>query len=129
MWRALDDPAIWEGIGGVDRVYDPVIDDQGHLRGFSFDTLVGGRPYRGRATPRDRVEGITISWNIDSGEIRGVTSVDLEEEYGDTAVTVTVAFEVSGMLSTLFFPVISAAIGNGLPEAVERFAESLANAR
>lgn len=126
MWRALDEPATWEGIGGVDRVYDPVIDDQGHLRGFSFDTLVGGRPYRGRATPRDRVEGITISWNIDSGEIRGVTSVDLEEENGDTTVTVTVAFEVSGMLSTLFFPVISAAIGNGLPEAVERFAESLA---
>lgn len=127
VWKALDSPTTWEGIGGVDRVIDPVIDDQGRLRGFSFETTVGGRAYRGRATPRERIETEKMSWDIDAGEIKGTTAVHLAGGADDTMVTVTLDVESAGILSSLFFPMISSAIGNGLPGAVEDFAKSLAD--
>ena len=124
-WGALDRPTTWEGIGGVDRVVDPIIDEHGGLRGFSFETMIGGRPYRGTATPRQRVEGSTMSWAIDSSEVRGVTGVDLHDVEEGTLVTVTIEVETAGVLSALFFPVIVTAMKNALPEAVEEFAAGL----
>jgi hypothetical protein len=115
----------WEGIAGVDRVFDPVIDDQGRLQGFSFSTAVGGRGYRGTARPHERVEGSRMAWDIESSEVRGVLTVDLAPESQGTGVTVTIDMESVGMLSTLFFGVIISALRNGLPGTVERFAATL----
>jgi hypothetical protein len=125
VWKALDQPETWETIGGVDRVLDPVIDEAGRLRGFDFEIVAGGRRYQGRATPLAREEGELMAWNVVSTEVRGSTTVQLSDDGAGTRIRVTLKVEAAGMLSVLFFPVVAAAVGNGLPGAVESFAASL----
>jgi len=122
VWESLQLPATWQSIGGVDRVYDPVFDADGTLRGFSFETMVGGKLRAGTATPYDREEGRRIAWRVESHEISGVTTVDLTAEGSGTAITVRLDVASAGMLSAMFFPAIAGAIGIGLPAAVEDFA-------
>jgi carbon monoxide dehydrogenase subunit G len=122
VWASLDEPSTWESIGGVDRVFDPKIDDQGRLAGFSFDTVAAGRKYVGVATPHQRAEGSVMSWRIENSEVRGLTKVELEPSNPGTAITVTLEVQSAGLLSSVFFPVIAGAIGNGLPRAVDEFA-------
>ena len=112
----------WEQIGGVDRVTEAIIDDDGHLRGFMFESKAGGMAYKGQATPNDREEMTTMGWSIETSELRGITRVDLEDIETGTQITVSLDVESVGMLASLFFPVIAAAIGNSLPGAVEEFA-------
>jgi hypothetical protein len=121
VWATLDEPETWGSIGGVDRVFDPKLDEEGHLVGFSFDTVAAGRKYVGTATPHERVEGKRMAWNIENRELRGVTSVTLNPIDTGTTVTVTLQVESVGTLSSILFPVIAAAIGRGLPSAVEQF--------
>lgn len=126
VWAALDRAETWEAIGGVDRVFDAAMDEEGRLQGFSFETVAGGKSYTGVASPHRRVEGETMAWNVKSSEIRGVTEVDLERDGGTTTVTVTLQVESAGFLSSMFFPVIAKAIGKGMPEAVDEFVDGLA---
>lgn len=125
VWTALDTPDVWEGIPGVERVIDPVIDEGARLRGFSFETTAGGRRYLGRATPHVRVEGEAMGWQIESPEVRGVVRVDLSPLDSGTSVKVSLEVESAGMISAMIFPMIARAIGDGLPDAVERFAAGL----
>ncbi len=122
VWQSLDDPVTWESIGGVDRVYDPVIDAAGQLRGFSFDSVVAGKKYVGRASPYQRQDLRLMSWHVENSEIRGVTTVELANAQPGTTVTVTLQVESAGFMSGMFFPIIANAIGNGLPAAVDSFA-------
>jgi len=126
VWASLDEPGTWEAIGGVHRVFDPVIDDQGRLRGFSFDTVAAGRRYVGTARPDRRDEGRLMAWRIQNSEVRGVTMVELEEVEGGTSISVTLEVESVGLLSSMFFPVVAGAIGSGLPQAVNGFAAGYA---
>lgn len=124
VWSALDRPETWEAIGAVDRVFDPNIDSQGRLQGFSFDTVAAGKKYVGKATPHQRIEGERMSWRVTTTDVKGLTTVDLARADDGTAIKVTLVVESAGPLSTLFFPVIAAAIGNGLPASVDAFAAS-----
>jgi hypothetical protein len=124
-WAALDRPSTWEGIGGVDRVVDPVVDEEGRLQRFGFLTEIAGRSYRGNATLARRVEGETVSWAIDSGEVRGSITVDLADRSGSTQVTATIELDSVGFLSSMFFPVITGAIRSGLAGTVDHFAAGL----
>ena len=124
VWDALDQPETWEQIGDVDRVTEAIIEDHGRLRGFTFESKAGGMAYTGQATPHNREELSTIGWSIETSELRGITRVELDDAGGNTQITVTLEVESVGMLASLFFPVIAAAIGNGLPEAVEKFADT-----
>jgi len=125
VWRALNLPATWEAIAGVDRVREPITDEDGSLRGFTFDTVVAGKSYVGTARPHERDEGRRISWEISNQEIRGVTRVDLTPDGPGTRITVTVDVESAGLMSRMFFPVVAATIGKGLPASVEEFAAAL----
>lgn len=125
VWAALDRPETWEAIGGVDRVFDPQIDDHGRLRGFSFETVAGGKRYVGVAHSLQRVEGEVLAWKIANSEVTGVTRVDLAAERDTTGITVTLHVESAGLLSSLFFPIVAGAIGRGLPAAVDGFAIAL----
>ena len=120
----MDKPETWEEIGGVDRVIDPLIDGDGRLRGFSFETVVAGMTYLGKATPKAREEFRLMAWNIENSEVRGVTAVHLSDDGDGTRVEVTLEVESVGIFSSMFFPVIVRSIGNGLPRAIEEFAES-----
>lgn len=122
VFSVLDEPETWEQIGGVDRVIDAVVDPEGRLQGFTFEVRAAGKSYVGRATPRERVEGRLIAWNVDTSEVRGATAVTLEPDGDRTKITVTLEVESKGLLSTMFFPVIAAAIGSGLPRSVDEFA-------
>ena len=124
VWDSLDEPSTWEAIGGVDRVFDPKIDEEGRLRGFSFDTVAAGRKYVGIASPHERVEGKLMSWRVQNSEVRGITRVELDPTNPGTIITVTLEVQSAGLLSGMFFPVIAGAIGNGLPRAVDAFAAS-----
>lgn len=125
VWAALDRPETWEAIGGVDRVFDPTIDSGGRLQGFAFETSAGGKRYVGQATPQSRIDGETMAWAISNSEVRGTTRVDLVDQGGSTRIEVTLEVESAGFLSSMFFPVIAKAIGNGLPRSVDEFAAGL----
>jgi carbon monoxide dehydrogenase subunit G len=122
VWAALDEPQTWESIGGIDKVVDPIVDPEGRLQGFSFDTIVAGTPYRGEATPAGREEGLRIGWNIENSEISGSITVALSENGSNTSITTTLTVESKGMLASMFFPVIAKAIGSGLPRSLDAFA-------
>ena len=122
VWKALDRPETWEGIGGVDKVIAPVIDNDDRLRGFSFETAVGGKIYLGKATPKAREESRLMAWTIENSEVRGVTTVQISDDGPGTRVQVTLEVESVGMLASMFFPVIANAIGSGLPQTVDAFA-------
>lgn len=126
VWTSLDEPSTWEAIGGVDRVFDPKIDDEGRLQGFSFDTIAAGRKYVGVATPHEREDMKVMSWRVQNSEVRGVTRVELEPTNPGTIIRVTLEVQSAGLLSGMFFPVIAGAIGNGLPRAVDEFAAGFA---
>jgi hypothetical protein len=123
VFASLDEPATWEQIGGVDRVFDPVIDSEGRLRGFSFEVRAAGKKYMGSATPHERTEGELMSWHVDTTEVRGITRVALEPVDAGTAITVTLEVESKGLLSAMFFPVIASTIGSGLPRSVDEFSQ------
>lgn len=126
VWAALDRPETWEAIGGVDRVFDAIVDPEGRLQGFSFETVAAGKAYVGTATPHERVEGERMAWDVRNSEVRGVTTVGLSNADPGTSITVTLEVHSAGLLSSMFFPVIAGAIGNGLPRSVEEFAAGLA---
>jgi hypothetical protein len=128
-WRSLDVPATWEGIGGVDRVVNAVIDDQGRLQGFTFITTIGGRSYRGTARAKERLEGRRMGWSINSSEVKGAITIDLSDHERGTLVEATIDLESVGVLSSLFFPVIAGALGSGLSGAVDSFAAGLGGER
>jgi carbon monoxide dehydrogenase subunit G len=125
VWAALDEPSTWEAIGGIDRVLDPVIDSNGHLRGFAFEVVAGGRRYHGRAKPLHRELERLMAWSVDTSEVSGTTSVEISPNNAGTLIAVTLEVESKGLLSTMFFPVISSTIGTGLPRSVDDFAERL----
>jgi carbon monoxide dehydrogenase subunit G len=106
-------------------VFDPTIDDQGKLRGFSFETVAAGKKYVGLATPHARIEGHKMAWRVKNSEVRGLTTVELTTAADGTRIVVTLEVQSAGLLSTMFFPVIAGAIGNGLPKAVDQFAQEL----
>lgn len=125
VWAALDEPTTWEAIGGVDRVLDPVIDSSGHLRGFAFEVLAGGRRYHGRAKPLHREHERLMAWSVDTTEVSGTTSVEISPNNAGTLIAVTLEVESKGLLSTMFFPVIASTVGRGLPRSVDDFADRL----
>lgn len=124
VFATLDEPSTWEKVGGVDRVLDPVIDGEGRLQGFSFEVRAAGKSYVGLATPHERLEGELMSWNIDTTEVKGITQVALELIDDGTEITVTLEVESKGLLSAVFFPVIAATIGTGLPRSVDEFVQT-----
>jgi carbon monoxide dehydrogenase subunit G len=125
VWKSLDEPATWEAIPGVDRVIDPVVDADGRLRGFSFESDVGGRKYLGEATPARREEGRLMAWDIDSSEVKGKVAIEIGPQDDGTNVQVRLDVEGAGMLGSLFFPVIASAIGSGFAATVEEFVAGL----
>jgi carbon monoxide dehydrogenase subunit G len=127
VWKALDTPETWEGIPGVDRVFDPIIDDDARLRGFSFESTAGGRRHLGTALPEERVEGEVMAWRIETSEVHGGIRVELAPSPRGTAIEITLRVASAGIMSSMFFPVIAAAIGSGLPRAVDEFAAGLSS--
>jgi len=125
VWEALNDPKSWESVPGVDRILESVIDQEGQLQSFSFESLAAGKRYLGRALPAGREFEKMMAWDIETSEIRGRIIVSLGGTDDGTRVDVMLRLESVGVLSSVFFPVIASAIGDGFPKTVQDFARDL----
>ena len=94
IWDSLTRVETWEKIPGVDQVTSSRSDESGNLDAFTFIATIGGRPYRGTARLRDRVEPSRMAWDIDSPDVRGSIAVDLAPDDGGTTVTVALTVAV-----------------------------------
>lgn len=125
VWKRLQAATTWSEIGPVESVWDPRHDDHGQLAGYRWSTSVGPRRYEGTA---ERIDGHApdhIALALDAGEISGVLAATLEAlSEHETKITVELTIQPRGVLSTMFFGVISDVVTRGLPRQVEQFAES-----
>ena len=125
VWDRLQEPDIWRSIGPVQNLWDPVIED-GVLAGFQWSTDIGGVVYKGTgtATIQDRPDQYQLV--LDTSEMAGTITVDLSKgNRGETIVDVTLELRSKGLLSSMFFPVVSRSIGGGLAGQVEDMATQL----
>lgn len=125
VWSALNSPKSWESVPGVDRILESVIDQEGQLQRFTFESLAAGKRFLGRANPAGRELEKMMAWDIETSEILGLVIVRLRAIDDATRVDVSLRMESVGVLSSVFFPVIASAIGDGFPRTVEDFALGL----
>lgn len=120
VWERFQDPETWKGIGPIDGI-EGVERDGDRLLAFRWNTHVGPTRYRGRSTMTENLPGRRVSMELDSSEMGGRLSVDLEGDDDATLVAVRLDFATKGTMSALFFPVIAEAIQNGLRTQVDAF--------
>ena len=123
VWTTLQDAATWSGIGPVDKVWEPTHTDDGTLESFQWSAHVGPTSYKGSAVIAASIAPRHMRLDLDSSELKGSLTADLDDE--TTQLTVTLEVASKGAMGSLFFPLIADAIGRGLPEQVEEFAASL----
>lgn len=124
VWKTLQDAATWSGIGPVDNVWEPVHRYDGTLESFQWSAHVGPTSYKGSAVVAEATAPTRMKLDLDSGELNGSLITDIEHS-DTTRLTVTLEVASKGTMGALFFPLISEAIGRGLPEQVEEFAAAL----
>jgi carbon monoxide dehydrogenase subunit G len=125
VWDGLQHPKVWESIGPVQKVWDPGTED-GILTSFQWSTDIGGIVYEGTgtATVQDRPDRYELV--LDTSEMAGTIVVDLSAgDPGGTIVDVTLELASKGLLSSMFFPMLKRAIGDGFPDQVEEMAGQL----
>lgn len=126
VWDGLQDPVIWSSLGPVQKLWDPVVEDR-VLTGFQWSTEIGGSTYEGTGTATVRNRPDRYQLVLDTSEMAGTITVDLSFGNPDNTVAdVTVELRSKGFLSSMFFPVVSRAVSDGLPEQVDGMAEQLA---
>ena len=124
VWESLQDAATWSGIGPVDDVFGATHAADGTLESFEWSAHVGPTKYRGSAQVAIADAPRHMKLNLDSSELKGSLITDIDENES-TSLSVTLEIVSKGGMASLFFPLISEAIGRGLPEQVERFAATL----
>jgi carbon monoxide dehydrogenase subunit G len=125
VWDRLQVPETWEGISGVDSVFEPRHDESGQLVGFKFRSTAVGRQYEGTATPGPREHEASLTWNIATSEIKGWVRVDLGPGNDGTRIEVTMHVESVSMMASFGFRFIAAAIRDGFQETADDFARSM----
>ena len=126
IWDALQDPDTWTRIGPVQKVWDPTLDDDGVLLGYQWSTSIGGKTYEGTATTVEHAVPSRYVLDLDGGEMGGLISTDIGDEGDDgTDVNVNIELRSQGIMSSLFFPAIKKAVGDGFPDQVEDLARYL----
>lgn len=120
-WAHLQEAETWEALAGIDRVHNVVHNDEGQLISYEFDAIAGGKRYPGVATVTERVNPDRMVLRIDSSEIDGNISTTLADDH-PLELRVRLQLRSKGLLSTMFFPVVAASVGNGFPRQVDEFA-------
>lgn len=124
-WAALQRPETWASLAGVDEITDPEFSDDGSLAGYAFVATAAGQQYPGRASTlvSDPPEQMAVS--IDTSHLAGTINTRLRDDANSIVVEVTLELTTKSALTSMFFPVLSTAVGNGLPGQVEAFAQRL----
>ena len=76
VWDGLQDPAVWNSIGPVQNLWDPVIED-GVLTGFQWSTDIGGVVYKGTGKSVIQERPHRYQLILDTSEMAGTITVDL----------------------------------------------------
>lgn len=123
IWEQLQVAETWSNIGPVEDVWDAEHAEDGQLQRYRWSTTVGPRSYRGRAKVVASEPAHLMRLDLDATEVVGTLTTRLSQNGTDaTQLEVTLEIESRGTLSTLFFPIVSDAVGRGLPRQVEEFA-------
>ena len=127
VWDALQQPATWEGIGPMDRVYDARQGADGTLTAYGWNASIAGRHWSGTARTTLAEPGERMDVTLDSSEIRVTITAALGANGAEgTKLDVGLTAESRSMLASLFWGVIEGGIRNGLPEQVESLAGRIA---
>jgi carbon monoxide dehydrogenase subunit G len=125
VWDRLQVPETWEGISGVDSVFEPRHDEDGQLVGFKFHSTAVGRQYEGTATPGAREHQSSLTWDIATSEIKGRLRAELHPLDTGTRIDVTMHVESVSMMASFGFRFVTAAISRGFSETVAAFASGM----
>ena len=118
VWDQLQEPDVWASLGPVQKVWDPIF-DEGVLTGFTWSTDIGGKTYEGTGTAVSHQRPDRYELLLDTSEMSGTITADLTAANpGGTEAIVAIELKSKGLLSSMFFPAIKNAIGNGFPEQV-----------
>lgn len=124
-WSHLQEAETWEALAGIERVHNVRHDADGQLISYEFDVIAGGKRYPGVATVTERHNPERMVLHIESSEIDGSITASLADDH-PLELTVGLQLESKGLLSTMFFPVVAASVGNGFPRQVDEFAARVA---
>lgn len=121
-WDHMQEIDTWAGVGPVSYAKNARHHDDGTLAGFDWGAEVGGKTYSGTAevVKADRPESFKL--DLTTSEIVGSLSAELTPTGDTCAVEVTLRLSTKGMLSTMFFPAIKAAVASGFPQQVDDLA-------
>jgi uncharacterized protein YndB with AHSA1/START domain len=121
VWTALQRAETWKNIGPIEEVWAATHDDDGSLTGYRWSAHAAGRTWRGRARTTDSEREKRLRLVLDSPEIHGAISVDID----GGEITVSMEAAPKGLLATMFWGTVRAALERGLPAQVEAFAAAL----
>ncbi|HEX9855245.1 MAG TPA: SRPBCC family protein [Acidimicrobiia bacterium] len=124
VWATLQEAETWELIGPLQNVWDAEHDAHGRLLRYRWSAVVGPTTYRGTSVVTESQRPTVMALALDSSEVAGVLTTRLAMADRNTSLDVSLAITSKGPLASLFFPVVAAAIGNGLPQQVDAFAAS-----
>jgi len=125
-WAILQEPETWGAIAGVQRIYDATHHPDGTLRSYRFLAEAGMKPYEGSARTIEADEPSLMVVTVDTAEIEGTITTELQPSnpHG-TDMTVSLRIRARGILSTLFLPIVSKAIGSGFPRQIDDIARRI----
>jgi len=118
VWDQLQEPDVWASLGPVQKVWDPVFDDD-VLTGFTWSTDIGGKVYEGTGKAISHRRPDRYELMLDTSEMSGRITADLSPSNpAGTEAVVAIELKSKGLLSSMFFPAIKNAIGSGFPQQV-----------
>ena len=128
-WAVLQEPETWGGIGGVEQVYDASHYPDGTLRGYRFLAEAGLKPYEGSAHTIQADAPALMVVTVDAAEIEGTITTELHPSnpHG-TDMTVSLRIRARGILSAMFLPIVSRAIGSGFSRQIDEIARHMEQA-
>lgn len=127
VWASLQTAETWADIGPINEVWDPHHDHDGSLAAYKWSADVGPTTYRGSSLVVVSETDQRMRLDLDSSEVTGALEALLIPNGTGTNIRVTLDIESKGFLATMFFAAVAKAVGNGLPEQVDRFAANLSN--
>ena len=126
-WTGLQRTDTWATIAGIQDISRPDFDASGNLEAFLFNAVVAGKTYPGKANVRLSSRPTDMVVAISTSEIMGQIATNLSANHSGVTVHVTLDLQSRGLLSTMMFPVIAAAVNDGLPHQIEQFAAQLSS--
>ena len=124
-WKAMQQPDVWEGIAGVEKVTDPEVHPDGSLARFRFAATVAGKSYPGVAEVVESIPGGFMTLQLSTSELTATIALSLVGADQGTHLTIDVNIRTTTFMAGLFFPVVADVMRRGLPTAAEDFADRI----